>query len=136
MTLILSAALQLVAFRDIWLPESYEVDQFHPGYFEAADDGVVVTVGDRIQTYMLPGVSLDDDGALRVPPGRLLIVPLRPSSTYRLRNFDSDTPPYGVLGRYAPLRASRGRSGLTCSRGSPSGSTSGPTSCPRPTRPT
>jgi hypothetical protein len=99
--LALSVAVQLLALRSIWFPSRFSRDQFRAAYFEPSFGGVGVAIDDSLEYFMLPDIGIEEDGAISVPPGRVVAFPLGGGQSYRFTILGADVGdvPYVVLGR-------------------------------------
>jgi hypothetical protein len=108
--LLLSVSAQFIALRSVWDPLSFSPRQFRAAYFEPSPDGVAIALDDGLVYHMLPDISVAEDGALSVPPGRSVALPLDANQRYRFQipNAGAEVP-YVVLGRVEADRFVAGR---------------------------
>lgn len=92
-----SAALDLVLLRPLLTGTSLAPNQTRRVYFEPLPPGIAVRLDDGRAGYMTD-LQVDPQGALEIPDGRTIAIPLQRAETLTVQTVAPDLAPYIVLG--------------------------------------
>jgi len=94
----LAIAFACATLRFLWLRTDLAPEQYQIGYFEEAKGVASLVLDDAQHTSVVPDVGLAVTGALSLPPGRSIGLPLVEGAVYRIRVDDRSWAPFCVFG--------------------------------------
>jgi hypothetical protein len=89
--------------RFVWWATPMAPGQYQIGYFEEPNGLASLVLDDAQHTSVQPDVALDASGALSLPPGRSVGLPLEDGVEYRVRVDDQRWAPFCVFGHKEPV---------------------------------